>query len=123
MNDLDRTVRFHNDMPSYKGQIVTVFDGTHTPWSVSLSDIGNSVVTFGRTDHNDIVLSSPLVSHYHGSFICSGGKWYIHDNDSTNGLIYNNKCITDLEISDGDFVRIDDGVETVVDGVLFVFHR
>lgn len=32
---------------------------------------------------------------------------------STNGLIHNNAAITSRVISDGDFIRIDDGVETV----------
>ena len=35
------------------------------------------------------------------------------DNGSTNGLIYNNASIISRTISDGDFIRIDDGVETV----------
>ena len=48
------------------------------------------------------------------------GKWYIEDLGSTNGLIYNNANIKRREITDGDFIRIDDGVETVSEGVLFV---
>lgn len=43
------------------------------------------------------------------------------DTGSTNGLIYNNSSIISRSIGDGDFIRIDDGVETVSEGVLFVF--
>jgi len=44
----------------------------------------------------------------------------MEDSDSTNGLIYNNANIKGKWLGDGDFIRIDDGVETIADGVLFV---
>ncbi len=55
------------------------------------------------------------------------GHWVIEDKlvyrnvGSTNGLIYNHSAITVKILSDGDFIRIDDGVETIPEGVLFVF--
>lgn len=36
-------------------------------------------------------------------------------------MIYNNRLIVSKPIGDGDFIRIDDGIETIADGVLFVF--
>ena len=76
---------------------------------------------------NDIVLTSHLVSGEHGRFVCKGGFWTIEDKaaykdcGSTNGLIYNNASIISRTVGDGDFIRIDDGVETIAEGVLFVF--
>jgi len=121
MQDLDRTIRFQNTISSSQGQVITIFDAGKAPQSIDFSKVGKNVITFGREANNDIVLSSPLVSHLHGRFVLSGGKWRIEDVGSTNGLIYNNANITSREISDGDFIRIDDGVETISDGVLFVF--
>lgn len=122
MLDLEATSRFSNDtlMPT-RGQIVTIFDAQKAPYSYDLTNFGKDAVTFGRGGDNDIVLTSPLVSHHHGRFVRVSGKWRIEDIGSTNGLIYNNGSITSREICDGDFIRIDDGVETVPEGVLFVF--
>lgn len=109
------------------GSLVTIFDGYATPRTLSLNSFGKNVVLFGRDPQNDIVLQSNLVSGLHGRFICKDGNWVMEDkaaytpNGSTNGLIYNNASIISRVISDGDFIRIDDGVETVAQGVLFVF--
>lgn len=120
MHDLDKTTRFHNTV-SQSGEIsVTFFDANRQPYIVSLANKGKTVLTFGRADDNDIVLESHLVSRHHGRFVFVDGKWYIEDLGSTNGLIYNNANIKRREITDGDFIRIDDGVETVSEGVLFV---
>lgn len=101
--------------------VISVFDGGNEPYRINLSMFRKPVVTFGREQDNDIVLSSPLVSRHHGRFVFNGGVWYIEDIGSANGLIYNNASITSRAIYDGDFIRIDDGVETVRAGVLFVF--
>lgn len=122
MQDLDKTTRYQQEIPTHSaGQIVTIFDAGHAPRTISLSNLGKTVITFGRLEENDIVLSSPLVSRHHGRFILQNGKWRIEDADSKNGLIFNNANIKSREICDGDFIRIDDGVETIADGVLFVF--
>lgn len=100
---------------------VSVFDGNNKPLRIELASFRKQVVTFGREGDNDIVLSSPLVSRHHGRFYYTGGGWVIEDLKSLNGLIYNNAPIEKRNICDGDFIRIDDGVETVAEGVLFVF--
>ncbi len=102
------------------GLQVTVFDAAAKPKTIRLSQ-AKPVLTFGRADDNDIVLTSKLVSRHHGRLVCQYGKWYIEDLGSTNGLIFNNANIRRKELGDGEFVRIDDGVETVANGVLFLF--
>lgn len=131
MQDLDKTMRFVGAPGQVAGQasgsMVTVFDGNSAPRTIRLDEFGKNVVTFGRSSTNDIVLTSHLVSAEHGRFVRQGSVWVIQDKGayqqkgSTNGLIYNNASIVARTISDGDFIRIDDGVETVSEGVLFTF--
>lgn len=100
---------------------VTIFDAYSQPVNVKLANFRKDAVTFGRAEDNDLVLTSKLVSRYHGRFVLRNGKWYIEDLDSTNGLLFNHANIRRKELGDGEFVRVDDGVETVANGVLFVF--
>lgn len=125
MQDLEKTTRVHYDQRVFNGdgQVVTIFDASRLPQTLSLNLFGKSTITFGREETNDIVLSSPIVSRKHGKFVLSGGKWVIEDTGSANGLIYNNSNFKKREINDGDFIRIDDGIETIKDGVLFVFSK
>ncbi len=120
MDDYDKTVKFQAEHVAGEALLITVFDAGRTPRVISLSSFNKKVITFGREEGNDIVLHSSLVSRRHGRFIVQNGKWRMEDSDSTNGLIYNNANIKAKWLGDGDFIRIDDGVETIADGVLFV---
>lgn len=127
MQDFDKTTFFVHAAEQTASSLVTIFDGGETPRTVNLSEYGKSFVYFGRDPKNDIVLSSRLVSAEHGRFVYKNNTWVMEDkaaykdSGSTNGLIYNNASITSRAIADGDFIRIDDGFETVSEGVLFVF--
>lgn len=127
MQDFDKTTFFAQAAEQTVSSLVTIFDGSETPRTVNLSEYDKNFIYFGRDPKNDIVLSSHLVSAEHGRFVCKNNSWVMEDKaaykdtGSTNGLIYNNAAITSRVISDGDFIRIDDGVETVSEGVLFVF--
>lgn len=131
--DFDKTTYFDESMSideiteGATNLLVTIFDGGSAPCTVNLSTYNKNDIYFGRNSNNDIVLSSNIVSSEHGRFICKNGSWMIEDkavykdSGSTNGLVYNNTAITTHAISDGDFIRIDNNVETVSEGVLFVF--
>lgn len=127
MQDLDKTTLFSGQTQQIKGSLVTVFDADRGPQTVQLGQYGKTVITFGRSPQNDILLTSPLVSGEHGRFVYQDGVWRIEDKaawqtvGSTNGLICNNASIISRTVSDGDFIRIDDGVQTVAQGVLFIF--
>ncbi|MBQ6897699.1 MAG: FHA domain-containing protein [Clostridia bacterium] len=125
MDDFNATTRTGHGIKkpavSLTDAAVSVFDGNNKPVRIELTSFRKQVVTFGREGDNDIVLSSPLVSRHHGRFCYTSGGWVIEDLGSLNGLIYNNAPIEKRSICDGDFIRIDDGVETVSEGVLFVF--
>lgn len=124
MQNIDNKTRVTNQVAS---STLIIFDGNIPVRTIQLSEFGKNFIYFGRDQKNDIVLTSHLVSSEHGRFAYRNGSWIIEDkavyNDtpSTNGLIYNNTAIISRTITDGDFIRIDDGVETVSEGVLFVF--
>lgn len=102
-------------------QLITIFDADKPPKSIDLSSFNKSVITFGREAGNDIILTSMLVSYEkHGEIVFDGSCWTIKDCESTNGLIYNNEQIGGRCLCDGDLIRIDDGVKTITEGVLFV---
>lgn len=127
MIDFDKTTRFVGAVEQTDSSLVTIFDGSFVPRTIQLNEFGKNYVYFGRDPQNDIVLTSNLVSSKHGRFVYKGNSWVMEDkaaykdSGSTNGLIYNNTSIISRSVSDGDFIRIDDGVETVSEGVLFVF--
>ena len=127
MQDFDKTTYFAELKENKVSSMVTIFDGSETPRTIKLNEYGKNFICFGRDPKNDIILSSHLVSAEHGRFVYKNKSWVIEDkaaykdSGSTNGLIHNNAAITSRVISDGDFIRIDDGVETVSEGVLFVF--
>ncbi len=120
--ELDKTVRFQNANTPVGQYYITIFDATRQPYTIQLAS-DKKTISFGRAEDNDLVLTSHLVSRHHGQFVQAGGKWYIEDRGSTNGLIYNNTNIRRKEIGDGDLIRIDDGVEAVTNGVLFMFSN
>ncbi len=119
----DRTTLYSTSQGQTMGTVVTVFDGQSNQLSFDLDSFGKDVISFGRGLGVDIRLTSSLVTHSkpHGFFVKWGGQWYCEDNASTNGLIYNHRAVSSIPVCDGGFVRIDDGVETVVNGVLMVF--
>ena len=127
MQDFEKTTYFKDTGNQTVSSTVTIFDGNTAPRTIRLDEFGKSFVYFGRDPKNDIVLDSHLVSMEHGRFVFNGTSWVMEDKaaykdrGSTNGLIYNNASIISRPISDGDFIRIDDMVETVFEGVLFVF--
>lgn len=127
MDDLDKTTRLINETKDADSSIVTIFDGNLNSRTLDLNEFRKNDVYFGRDKSNDIVISSKLVSGEHGRFYRKNGKWLLEDKGaykdtgSTNGLIYNNTSIISRVINDGDLIRIDDGIEKISEGVLFVF--
>lgn len=106
---------------------LTIFDGDSEPLSYTFGSDSKDTVTFGRSQENDIILKSKLVSGTHGRIIRKNGSWFIEDKGayevkgSTNGLLYNGGFITSHDIGSWDLIRIDNGQEAMSQGVLFVF--
>lgn len=108
------------------GLSVIILDGRRQAQNICLDWFQKGVVSFGRSPGNDIVLSSPVVSHEHGRFCFQNGQWCIEDKaaykgmGSTNGLACNNRPLISRPLNDGDFVRIDNHLEAMTEGVLFL---
>jgi ABC-type multidrug transport system ATPase subunit len=125
-DQLNLTTRFKREDTQVAAGVagLTIFDSSTEPVKVDLASFGKHVITFGRGEDNDIRLRSRYVGRRpHGHFRLYNGQWIIEDLNSTNGLIYEGKTIKSKILSDGDQIRIDDGVETTVDGLLMVFSQ
>ena len=101
--------------------VVTVFDADRPPYKVKLSNVNKDVVTFGRQQDCDIVLTSEYASRIHGCFYMENGQCYIEDMNSTNGLNVLGKQVKSSALSDGDYIRIVSSKKEPENGVLFVF--
>lgn len=64
-------------------------------------------ITFGRLQDNDIVFDDKSVSRHHGYLLVEGGKVYVVDDDSLNGIYVNGKRIDGkTQLSYGDKVLV-----------------
>ena len=109
------------DYDGSSGCSVTIFDYSHVPDEYNLMAFGKETVTFGRDDTNDIMIASDIVSRRHGHFTISDGRCYIADDNSTNGIYVNGKRIKQIELKDGDSVRIDDMEQSCYSGISMIF--
>lgn len=81
---------------------------------------GKEILSFGSAANNDIIIKSQYVSHCHGFFMVRGGEVTIQDNNSTNGLFFNGQRISNLRLSDGMTIRIDDPMTLREKGVVII---
>lgn len=98
---------------------ITILDGMDNDQIVNLASFQKDEVTFGRSSDNDIVLKSSLVSKKHGHFQYNGERWEVHDDNSTNGIFWNNEKIPNKRLMGGDKILI--GYETTGNKVAFLF--
>lgn len=90
--------------------VIIINDGVKVS-EVVLSNIGRNdgkrrVITFGRSPDCDIVLNSSNVSRKHGCFYIENGMYYIEDNNSTNGLVLDNKRVGKKQLASGNTIVI-----------------
>ncbi len=104
-----------------RGLTLTVFDAQRPPYTIRLPSRGKSVLTFGRNRDNDIVLSSDIASRSHGRLVFTGDHWEIRNDNSRNGIIFQNSYISVREIREGDIYRIDSMDRSVSGSVLLLF--
>lgn len=117
--DFNETVRVRPQ--SNKEQRIYIFDSNSHPKEVNLTSLGKTEIAFGRDVSNDIVLSSRLASRQHGKLSYLDEQWRVTDLGSTNGIIYHDNEITESKVEKDDFIRIDNAVETVDNGILIIF--
>lgn len=120
-NDILNTTSASPGEENGAGCTITVFDYSHIPDEYNLMAFGKETVSFGRDDSNDIMIASDIVSRHHGHFTVKDGRCYITDDKSTNGTYVNGRRIEQVELKDGDSIRIDDMSQSVVGGITIVF--
>lgn len=128
MLDYQQTVFMNQQQtaPPQNDLCITIFDGMAAPVTADLAAYNKNEIYFGRAPGNDIMINSSIVSGQHGRFVFVNGQWSIEDKacyqqqGSSNGLICNGTAIYSRVLCDGDLIRIDDGVETIKDGVLLL---
>ncbi len=113
--------RVSSETEGSSGCSITVFDYSHIPDEYNLMAFGKEEVTFGRDDTNDIMIASDIVSRRHGHFTVKDGRCYITDDKSTNGTYVNGRRIAQVELKDGDSIRIDDISQSVFSGISMIF--
>ena len=99
--------------------IITVIEDNNIR-NIDLTAFNKSKISFGRGEDNDIILTSPLVSMNHGYFIIQNNQIKVIDNQSTNGIFVNNNKVVELFLKDGDSIKIDDPIEPLIRGVIFI---
>jgi len=72
------------------------------------------LITLGRHSTNDFRLEEEAVSRFHAEVENRGGRYYIRDLDSRNGLYVNQAPVLEHLLADGDEIRIG--------GTRLVFH-
>lgn len=63
-------------------------------------------LTIGRATDNDLVLNDPGVSRNHAAIVREGSKYFIEDNQSSNGVFVNKQRIERQELNYWDEIQI-----------------
>ena len=63
-------------------------------------------IQIGRTEDNDICYNDKSVSSVHATMTCISGQWFIHDEESTNGVYVNGARVSETNLVYGDTVFI-----------------
>ena len=63
-------------------------------------------IQIGRTEDNDICYDDKSVSSVHATMTCISGQWFIHDEESTNGVYVNGARVSETNLVYGDTVFI-----------------
>ena len=68
----------------------------------------NKNLNIGRNNDNDIVLNNKTISRYHAKLEYKSSRIIIHDQNSSNGVIINNKKITSQSLADNSAITLGD---------------
>jgi ABC-type multidrug transport system ATPase subunit/pSer/pThr/pTyr-binding forkhead associated (FHA) protein len=81
---------------------ITLTCGTDPPVDLDLGAYAKANISFGRSQENDIVISSAITSNFHGQFYIDQNLIYVKDQASTNGIYVNGKKILGMTLLTGD---------------------
>lgn len=88
--------------------IITEPDKTPQPYSLKIDRIATKI---GRGSDNDVIITAPSASTYHCKMKRVEGGFTLVDNDSTNGIKYNDTRYTIIDLKDGMKVKIGDDID------------
>lgn len=74
---------------------------------ISTTEIWNQEIRIGRDPlKSNVVIAEPTISKLHCTIFSKENRFFIRDNDSTNGTYINNQRRTEYEIQDNDIVSL-----------------
>ncbi len=104
-----------------KRHVLTVYVKNELVSTVGLDDFNKESITFGRARDNDIIIISSIVSAHHGVFERKNGGYQVQDLDSTNGIVFNGDIRQQVELQNGDSIRIDDANNPHNEGIMLLY--
>lgn len=118
-NNVNNNIRDVEKVNTLKCMVTIIGDGKVR--DVCLDDFNKNIITFGRSDNNDIILSSSIVSSNHGYFSINNGNVNIFDDRSKNGLFVNDmRCNNSMTLKNGDAIKIDNPDTPLSSGILMI---
>ena len=94
----------------------TLLGEDSVPWLVGVAKDGtdtqeryelvSDVLTMGRSEQRDVVLSDPAASRLHCEIVYHQGSHWLRDAGAANGLFLNGNRVKDQELRNGDLIRI-----------------
>ncbi len=88
--------------------IITEPDKTPQPYRLKADRIATKI---GRGSDNDVVISAPSASTYHCKMRRVEGGFTLEDNNSTNGIKYQDTRYSIIDLKDGMIVQIGDDID------------
>lgn len=65
-------------------------------------DLEGSAIWFGRVEGNDVVIADPSISRHHAWLDSPApGRWVLHDNQSSNGVMVGGQRVAEVELLSG----------------------
>lgn len=123
-NNIDPRLSYYQNTPSSSKNkklkyTITLIEENSIK-NINLNRFRKKKILFGRSQNNDIILNSLLISPNHGFFELDDDKLKIIDNASTNGIYVNNIKVSETYLKDGDSIKIDNPVEPLAIGVIMI---
>jgi serine phosphatase RsbU (regulator of sigma subunit) len=69
-------------------------------------ELRGGVLTVGRSRKCDVTLDDLSVSRYHARLEQRGGRWFVVDSDSMNGVLLHGQPVKEAPLSSGDIIEI-----------------
>ena len=63
-------------------------------------------LSLGRSEYRDLVVLDPAASRHHCDVVLRDDRWYLVDNQSSNGVYVNDSRVSEVQLHPGDIVRI-----------------